>query len=128
MVSFLDFECDPVHELSGMRHSVGVGQPFAPSVRESEARQGSSLPWWGLECEGLCRGGLTLQSRVVLCHCRYKDNRGLPGHREAPAEVPAPGPAPGPRDGSRSQEYHLTLLGVPEPQHPGNGPPRLGLA
>lgn len=69
-----------------------------------------------------------MQSRPMLCHCRCKDNRGLPCHREAPAEVPAPGPPPGPRNRRRLQEHHLTPPGVPEPQHPGDWPPCLGLA
>lgn len=56
MVSFPDSKCGPAHEFSGMRHLVGVDQPFACFVRESEVGWGLS-PFCSRDQSvmGLCR-------------------------------------------------------------------------
>lgn len=128
-MSFPGSECGPVFEFSGPG-TCGSGSRVTRTSAFDCLCQGirggaEVVPfrWRGPECGRTVQGaGLTLHSRAVVCRCRCEDNRGVPGHREAPAQVPAPGPPPGSRDGERLQERHLPSPGVPEPQHPGDWP------
>lgn len=58
LVSFPDSKCGPAHEFSGMRHLVGMDQPFACFVRESEVGAGGGLSLFcgrDQSVTGLCR-------------------------------------------------------------------------